>query len=123
MRHRQPGLVEDLVAVEEQVEVDRPGAPAGTDSLPAELPLDIEQLVEERPRRELRLQLGDRVQEERLLGVSPWLGLDHGGEAPGADQVGGAPDQRLAVAEVRAEADVDERHGRSTLTAPYSTVI
>ena len=44
----QPGLVDDLVAVEEQVEVDQSRAEAGAFAPPpAELLLDREQAVEE----------------------------------------------------------------------------
>ena len=72
-------------------------------------------------RRQLGLDLGDGVQEPGLLLVPPRLGLAHLRQPRRADQLGGTPDQRLAVAEVRAEADVREGHGRSTVTALNST--
>ena len=74
-----------------------------------ELPLDVEQQVEERPGLESGLDLGDGVQERRLLLVAPRLGLDDRRQ-PRAPR--SALRLRrivcLAVAEVRAEADVGE---------------
>ena len=122
VRHDQTRLVDRLVAVEEEVEVDRPRPPARPDPLAAEPALDVEQVVEQLPRREHRLELGRCVQEARLVLVAPRLALADRRETDGADQLGRLSDQRLAVAEVRAEADVGEDHGRVTVTALNSTV-
>src|SRR5262245_58794802 len=51
MGHLEPGLVDQLVAVEQKVEVDRPRAARRTVTRPAELGLDLEQAVEQRARR------------------------------------------------------------------------
>ena len=58
----------------------------------------------------------------RLVGDAPGLGLADRRQPPRADQLGRAADRRLAVAEVRAEADVGDRHRRrSAVTAANST--
>ena len=67
MRDGQARLVDRLVAVEQQVEVDRPRPPALA-ALAAELALDREQPVEQLARRELGLERGGAVQEARLVG-------------------------------------------------------
>src|SRR4051812_4487676 len=121
MRHHEPRLVDRLVAVEQEVEVDRPWPPPRPDAFPTEAALDVEQVVEQAARREGGLDLGDRVQEPRLLLVAPRLGLAQRREARRADQLGRATDQRLPVAQIRAETDVRERHGRWAVTALYST--
>src|SRR4051794_26460761 len=121
MRDLEPGLVDRVVAVEEEIEVDRPRPPLRPDALAAEPALDVEQVVEQLPGRERRLQLGDGVQEPRLLRVAPRLGLANRRQARCADQLGRAADRGFAVSEVRTEPDVGERHGRSTVTAEYST--
>ena len=54
-----PGSSTRLVAVEQQVEVDRPRAPALA-ALAAELPLDREQASSSSPRRELGLERARR---------------------------------------------------------------
>lgn len=121
MRNGQTGLVDVQVVVQQQVEVDRPRPPARADALAPEPPLHVEQVVEERARRERRLDLRGGVQERRLRLVAPRLRLVQRREPPRTDQLGGAPDQLLAVAEVGAEADVGERQGRWTITAECST--
>src|SRR4026209_1893199 len=70
MRHGQAGLVEDDVPVEEEVEVDRPGAPALV-AHATEPALDVEQHAEERPRLERRLDRDGAVDECRLSDASP----------------------------------------------------
>ena len=62
MRHRQARLVDRLVAVEQQVEIDRPRPPALA-ALAPELALDREQRVEQLARRQLGLERGGAVQE------------------------------------------------------------
>jgi len=57
-----------------------------------------------------------------LAGLEKGLGFDDRREPRGADQHGGLTDEGSAVAEGGAEADVRSRHGRSTVTALYSTV-
>ena len=112
MRHRQPGLVDLLVAVEEQVEVDRAGAPAQAVARPPEVTLDRKQRVHELARAECRVQRGRRVEEGRLLDRPPRVGLPDHGDGDDLDAGTGAErrergiERRPAVAEVDAEADV-----------------
>ena len=56
MRDGEPGLVDQLVAVEEQVEIERPRAVLAGDADAAETLLDGEQPVEELARGERRLE-------------------------------------------------------------------
>src|SRR4026209_741937 len=111
MRHGQAGLVEDDVPVEEEVEVDRPGAPALV-AHATEPALDVEQHAEERPRLERRLDRDGAVDECRLSDASPGLRLaerrhrDDLDPRFGAEEADGVLDRALAVCEVRAEADV-----------------
>ena len=64
----QPRLVDLRVAVEEEIEVERAGAAwrsAGT--VAPQRALDLEQLPEELPRRQGRVQLDGAVQEPGLV--------------------------------------------------------
>jgi hypothetical protein len=106
VRDDQPRLVDDLVAVEQEVEVDRPRPPPWAEPEAPEGALDLEQPVEQAAWRELGVDLGRGVQERRLVGVAPGLGLADRREAGGAEAVGRLEDRGLAVAEVGAEADV-----------------
>ena len=119
MRDGQAGLVDHLVAVEQQVEVDRARPPA-LPALAAQLALDREEDVEQLPRRELGLERGDAVQEPRLVGDADRIRLAQGRDArrrPGSSAIA-ARIVAFAVAEVRAEADVRDAsrargaHGR-----------
>ena len=71
MRQRQARLLHDLLAVEEQVEVDRAGPEAralAPDA--AEAALDRQQPLEQLPRRQLGRELRGAVQETRLVLVA-----------------------------------------------------
>ena len=109
MRDGEARLVDDAVAVEEQVEVDRARPPVRAVAFTAEPALDSEQYVEQRPRLELGVDLRNGIQEPRLLLVAPGLRLDDLRHPPSADEAGGGADRRFTVAEVRAEAYVRER--------------
>src|SRR4051794_37844515 len=115
------------LVVEEQVEVDRPRAVARP-ALAAELLLDLEQPVEEHDRGELRLDGGDAVQEARLVDDADRLRLAQRGEGGEPhlrrlrDELDGAVDRGLRVADVGAEADVGAAHRlRSTEAAVHAT--
>ena len=116
VRNPKPRLANRLVAVQEQVEVDRPRAEARAVAHPAESALDVEEPGEELRRRKLRLDLGGRIQEARLVEESDRVGLAEGRDAPQLDaglaseQLERLPERRLAVAEVRAEAHECARH-------------
>ena len=113
MRHGQARLVDRLLAVEQEVEVDRARAVARPrPTLAAELALDLEQAVEQLAWAELCLDLRHGVEERRLVLVAPRLRLADRRQPAGADALGRLPDRPLAVAEVRAEPDVGPGHGR-----------
>src|SRR5262245_52032472 len=116
MRHFEAGLVDAPVAVEQQVEVDRTRPPARPFANAPEVALDLEQPVEQRARRAIGVELCDRVQEARLVGEAPRLGLADGREATCLEELSGVAYRLLAVAEVRAEADESGCHGRSAVT-------
>src|SRR5439155_8443943 len=123
VRDGEPGLVDHLVAVQEKVEIERPRAVLVGDANAAETLLDREQPVEELARREARLQLDGSVEERRLLADSHRFRLAQGRDADdlgsrlGPERVDGCAQRALAVAEVRAEADVSARHGLVTVAA------
>jgi subtilisin family serine protease len=123
VRNAEARLANRLVAVEEQVEVDRARAEAGAAAHPAEAALDVEEPAEELGRRELRLDLGGRVEEARLVDESDRHGLAERRDAPQLDarlpgeQLERLPERRLAVAEVRAEADECARHSMKVACA------
>src|SRR6266542_1827788 len=123
MRHRQPRLVHDRVAVHEQVEVDGSRPPPRNVARPAQRTFDLEQPLQECPRLEARLDLGYGIQEARLIRVPPGLRLDDRGHAPRAELLRRRADRRFAVAEVRPQPHVRAGHGRSTVTPLNSTVI
>ena len=75
MRHAQPRLVDDLVAVDEQIEVDRSRPPRAPVAHPPELLLDAQERVQELARRQARLDGDGAVQELRLVGLPDRLGL------------------------------------------------
>src|SRR5688500_751090 len=121
MRDGEAGLRDRLVAVDEEVEVDRARPPShriGLSPLAAELALELEQAVEELPRREVGLEQDGAVQEARLLDDAYRIGLaqrrdcDHVGE-----RVDRGPNRRLSVAEIRSDPDVGARHRSTTIAA------
>jgi len=113
VRDFEAGLADGLVAVEQEIEVDRAWAPpllAGT--VAAEAPFDLEQALEELPRPKAGLELGSRVHEPRLVGVSNGISLAEGRNRHDGDLVELAQtreslaESRLALAEDGAEAPV-----------------
>src|SRR5262245_35532854 len=74
VRDDQSGLVHDLVAVEQQVEVDR-ARPEALAADPSHSLLDAEQAAEQLPGRELRLESDRAVQERALLDRADGLGF------------------------------------------------
>src|SRR5579871_982486 len=122
MRDGEPGLVDLLVSVEEQVAVERARAVLARSPGAAEALLGREQPVEELASRERRLELGGAVEEERLRADADRLRLAQRRDGDDFDPVllgerleRGA-DRRLAVAEIRAQPDVRPSHGRVTVT-------
>jgi subtilisin family serine protease len=121
----EPRLVDPGLAVEEQVEIERPRALGGDEGpVPPEPRLDHEQEVEEIPGRQAALEGGGPVQETRLVGVAKGRRVD---ERRDRDHVEAlrrvelgerGQDRRLAVAEVGAEADVCPGHRATLATLP-----
>lgn len=85
----QARLVDDLVAVDEQVEVDSPRAEALTADA-AEALLDIQQSRQELPRRQISRYLDRAVQKGPLLDRPDGLGLAEPGDGDDLDSLLGA---------------------------------
>src|SRR6185312_7518275 len=75
VRNGEPGLLDLLVAVEQEIEIERPRAARAGDAHATEAPLDREQPVEELTRGKGRVELGGAVEEARLLTDAHRLGL------------------------------------------------
>ena len=112
MRERETRFVDRQLVVEEQVEVDRPRAPPLTGASAAEPALDVEEELEQRTRPEVRLERERAVQVRGLRDGAPGLRLAERGDSDDdhvrrrAEKLDRLPDGRLAVAEIRPEADV-----------------
>ena len=129
MRDGEPRLVERLVAVEEQVEVDRPRPEARTLADPPEGAFDGQEGVQELPRGQRRVDRGGSVQEARLVEKVHRVGVAEGGDRDDHDSLGCVQrrdrcvERALALAEVRAEADVRARHHATLTLAGYPAVL
>src|SRR5690348_2395319 len=105
MRDPESGFVDDLVAVEQQVEVDRPRAARRCRyTVAAEPQLEIEQVVEQIPRARSRPDHRDPVQKPRFILEADWLGLAKRREQHEprvarlvVDRLDCPPDRRLAI--------------------------
>jgi subtilase family protein len=112
------------VAVEEEVEVERP-RPLGRGRLPVapEGGLDREEPGEQVGGLERRLEHRDPVQERRLIEIADRLGLAEGGHADDLDPLGRAElvqrrtNRLLPAAEIRAEPDIRPCHAREATLA------
>src|SRR5690242_17964090 len=117
MRDGEARLFDRLVAVDEEVEVDRarPEARAFA-AIATEAGLDGEQALEQRSRAEFRLHLRGAVEEVRLVEVADGLGLAQAGDRHeldallGRELLEGGLDLPLRLAEVRADADEGRGH-------------
>ena len=85
MRNRQPRFIDHLVAVEQEIEVDRPRAKPWSGPLAAEPPLDRKESVEELLRRKIGLENGGGVQKLRLLAKPQRLRLTEIGDCDDVD--------------------------------------
>lgn len=112
VRHRQPGLVHGLLPVEQEVEVDRPGAEARAGPLAPEGALDGEEPLEQITRRERRLDGDGAVQEARLVGVADGVRLaerrhcDDLDLRVGREQSDRPAKMRLAITKIAPKSDV-----------------
>ena len=115
MRHTQARLVDHLPAVDEQIEVDRARSPALL-AHAAEHPFDLEQEIEELPRRARRVHRDRPVQEGRLVDDADGLGLaklrdgKHGDAVGLTEELHRSEKRPLALPEIGAEPDVRNRH-------------
>ena len=126
----QTGRLDDVVAEQQQVEVDRPWAGRGRCRVAAEGSLDLEQAVEQGPGIEAGFDGRRGVEEVRVGGryAAFRYGLGgvetrNGGHAPELAQANGRGAQiSLSAAQVRAEGDEGARpaHGRQSTSAPTS---
>jgi subtilisin family serine protease len=121
MGHGQTRLVERLLAVHEQVEIDRPRPVVRPLAGASEQPFELKEEVEQLARRQLGFHLDGRVQEGGLVEEAPWLGLANRGDGayvdPLAQQLDRVTEHRLAVAEVRTQADIGACHNANLTEA------
>ena len=116
MRNRESGLVDNPVAVEQDVHVDRPWPETRPVACPAQVALEVEQDLHQLARFQLGLHEDCAVEEAGLGLVPDRRRLTQRGHAYNRDPVVRAealdrdPDRLLPVAEVGAEADIDIRH-------------
>lgn len=89
MGQRQARLVEDLVAEDEQVEIDRP-RPETLSADTAQARLDVQQPRQELARRQVGLHLDGAVQERPLLDGADGLGLTQPGDRHDVDPLLGS---------------------------------
>jgi hypothetical protein len=130
MRHFETGLRDRLLAVEQEIEIERAralerrGCPVA-----AEGPLELEQRGQKRLRREGRLEFHRAVEEAGLVQVADRLrvakarDLSHFRPGEAAEPAHRRTQRRLAVAEVRAEADEGAGHATDPSVAEYSGVL
>lgn len=129
MRHDQPGLVDYLFAVEQQVEVDRPWPEARRQTVTAEPVLDLLEQFEQPAGRKIGSDLGDRVQEARLLDLPDRVGLTelrHANERDGVappKTVEGLQEHVLSIAEIRAQANERAHHTMVTARVPRAVAL
>ena len=116
VRNDELGLVDSLVAVEEEVEIDRPRAEARAGAITPELEFDCVEPGEERPRGKGRAKRRRAVQEARLVEVPDRIGLTQGRDGDDVDvaargePIERAADRLLAFAQVGSKSDVDNGH-------------
>jgi len=110
-------LADLLRVVEQEIEVERPGALGRPGRpVPSKPGLDGEQEVEQVSWGELGPKLGGAVEEARLVEIADRLGLlerrdgDHLHPVRAAELGDGRADRGLAVTEVRAQGDERSRH-------------
>src|SRR5262249_11918982 len=114
MGNPEPGLVDLLVPVEEQIEVESPRSLSrNAAAVAAKRLLDLEQRNQQGSRREAGFELDDPVEEAWLVDVADGVGVPQGRHPhngrlrEAAETADGGSERSLAVAEVRAEADED----------------
>ena len=114
VRDRQTGFVDDLIAKQHQIEVERPRRP-GKRALPSTLGFYREQRIQQVFRRQVGFADRGRVQERRLLPLDSFRGGFVGRRRANAPEERAQPPERerhmgLAVPEVRADRNGGKRH-------------
>jgi hypothetical protein len=117
VRNREPGLVDHLVAVQEQIEVDRTRTVSRPGPIAPEPALDGKKTSQELERSVDRLDGTGRVQEARLIDVADWIGFAEGRHRNDPDALllaqepNALPEVLLSISEVRAKRYVRADHG------------
>jgi hypothetical protein len=110
MRDDQSLLLDDAVPIQNQIEIEGAGG-AWMRPRAAEAPLDREQRLEQRTRRQRRVPDGGGIEKPRLVADADRIGVVEGGNAEigddGLQRLDGAEQVALAVAEVAAERNRD----------------
>ena len=113
VRHGQPRLVDNLIAKQHQIEIERPRR-ASKRALASPLGLDCQQGIQHASRRQLRFADHRRVEERRLLALDSF-GFRFVGRRR-ADALKQSPQPRarerhvgFAIPEVRADRNGDKR--------------
>ena len=123
MRHHQSGFRQALVAVENQIEIER-SRRAGGGAHAAVLPFDCQQPIQQWPRRQVRLADDHAVQVARLRADADRRGIERRGLAEvrekGGELTDGKCEVGLAIAEIAAERDGDRGRDYSTQRAPMT---
>src|SRR5512132_3701977 len=112
MRDLEGVLVDRLIAVEQQVEIDRARSVAGALSPDAaEVALDLQQEVQQLARGPARRQARRGVEKARLILVADWVRLDRKSRAQErrplvlVDPPEGCRDHPVALSQIGAESD------------------
>ena len=123
MRHHQSRFGHALVAVQNQIEIERSGR-AGAGAHPAVLPFDFQQPIQYLPRRQAGVADHHAVQVARLRADADRRGIERRGLAEVREKGGQLADGEcqvgLAVAEIAAERDGDRGRDYSTQRVPMT---
>jgi subtilisin family serine protease len=117
VRNHEAGFINHVFVVQQQVEIYRPRTETRPAAIPTELPFHRLEANEQRPRGKLGSQRSRAVHEPGLVPIPHRVRLAQGGDGRHVDvplsrqQFEGSTDRLRASAEIRAEADVDKRHG------------
>lgn len=118
MWNPQAGLVDDLVAEEQQIQIDRARSEPGPFARAPEVALDRQEALEELARSEVGLDSRRGVEEARLVEKANRFRLHECRDRRNLDRgvstksLKGSVQVGLAVTEVRSEPDPGGRHAR-----------
>lgn len=110
MRHDQAGFDPALTPIQNQVEIQRPGSP-GRRPLTAALPFNLQQPVQQRPRRQARVTDDDAIQVAWLIADANRRRVEPGGLTEIGENrsqaANGKSEVSFAITEVAAQGDRD----------------